>query len=172
VGVSSLFLDESVYLRFGRDKKHDLIALYFNINSFVLSDIYSPVEVALIFSGEGEYPFKQHTVLHLRRDGDEPYVNIWGLQSNNPNNGHGTFILKNLEDLVMEINKKISYSCNGNISMDNNRGPIEVITGEVTSRNIPYNKLAAYYNKNGLPTITKIKDGSTANIIIYKIINC
>ncbi|QUH25023.1 hypothetical protein [Serpentinicella alkaliphila] len=163
--------NDSVFFKFGRDKNKDLIAFYFNIKSFILNDRYTAVEPAFVFSGDGEYPFHKHTVLHLKREGEEPKVIIWGFQSNNSKRGHGAFMLRNLEDLIRRINEniKVMNMLNGNRTYV--RGPIEVISADVIPGNIPYNKLVAFYNRNGLPTITRMSDGYGVTIEIYKHIN-
>lgn len=154
--------EDTTYFKFGRDRNEDLIALYFNTESFITNDRYSSVEPIFIFSGEGEYPFDKHTVLHLKREGEEPYVVIWGFQSNNNMKGHGTFLLNHLDNIIYDINEKLNL-----IKDDKRIKPISLITGEVVSGNIPYNKLVSFYNKNGFPTITKI-NGYDAIIEIYK----
>lgn len=162
---------ESVFFKFGRDRNQDLVALYFNIDSFILNDRYSPVEPAFVFSGEGEYPFHQHTVLHLKREGDYAHVIIWGFQSNNRKKGHGTFLVRNLDEMIRVINEKIVLINKEDRECKNNRGRIEVVRAEVVPGNIPYNKLVTFYNSNGLPTIARMTDGHGVIIEIYKTID-
>ncbi|WP_407311774.1 hypothetical protein [Desulfosporosinus sp. SB140] len=109
-----IFKSDRIYFKFHRDKYNALIALYFNVDSFIKQDSYSPVETIFVFSGEGEYPFHKQTVLHLNYeeygglvlsgtkvikevDGIQelgPQVHICDFQSYNSRRGHGTFILK------------------------------------------------------------------------------
>lgn len=182
-------LTESVYFKFGRDKQNDLICLYFNIDSFVKDDSYSPIETVHVFSGLGESPFDYQTVLHLKYESNgyslwgtdvyekvenNPQAHICDFLSFNCRRGHATFLIKHLEELIHEINKRIiSFRDQDGEQLYNRRKPITAINGEVfPGSQISYEDLVGFYNKNGFPTLgRRYEDGGfAANRVIYKTI--
>lgn len=182
--------NDTVYFRFGRDKHNELIALYFNIDNFIKSTNYEPIETVYVFSGDGEYPYHKQTVLHLKYEeygnliltGTEVYrevdsveklgaqVHICDFQSYNRRRGHGSFILKNLEDIIKVVNKKITTMSEIERQRYHRRKIIKAINGVIAPGNISDEDLVKFYNKNGLTTIGKKYANGTyyADKIIYK----
>ncbi|MEG0181153.1 MAG: hypothetical protein RR898_01470 [Clostridium sp.] len=149
--------NDNVYLKFGRDKHNELIAMYFNIDKFVNNNSRFSNETVYVFSEEGDYPYENHTVMHLSftnyYEARVSCLYIGDFISNNQRKGHATFLLKNLRKLVICINKRIEYL---NCKMPKNyyeKSPINAITGEVCpGSEISFDDLVDFYNKNGLST--------------------
>lgn len=182
--------DKAVYFKFGRDKYDSLIALYFNIDRFINNESLSPIETIFVFSGEGEYPYNKQTVFHIKYEsfdnllhGTEAYekakqmkgqssqAHICDFISYNGRRGHGTFILKHLEDIIKTINEKIKILENIGSEGYYRKVPIKLIVGEVVpGDNISDEDLVKFYNKNGLPTIGKKYSEGTyvSNRIVFK----
>ncbi|WP_092333652.1 hypothetical protein [Desulfosporosinus hippei] len=188
-----IFKNDRIYLKFQRDKYNALIALYFNVDSFIKQDSQSPVETIFVFSGEGEYPFHKQTVLHLAyekygglvlsgtevmKDADGikdlvPQAHICDFQSYNRRRGHGSFILKHLENIVSTVNNRILSLGVKYREKYYWMKPIKAINGEVVpGGNISKDDLVKFYNKNGLPTIGRKYSSGTyvADKVIYKIL--
>lgn len=166
--------DQRVYLKFGRNRNNELIVIYFNIDHFTASNTYSTKEKIYVFSCDGESPFDKHTELELKHkdhnsiltgteadeksnringEGQRSYAHITDFQSYNKNKGQGTFLLTNLEEIIIEVNNHI-------IALQKKsecfiRTPIEIITGEVAPGNRYHDTLVSFYNRNGFPTIGK-----------------
>lgn len=177
---------KEVYFKFGRDKYNDLIALYFNINQFLRKE-FEPIEDVFVFSGEGECPYNDFTVLHLkyetchlcickteaatRENLKVSHAHICDFKSYNPKKGHGTFILKNLEDIIKRVNKRFLELKEDGEESFYKKTTLRAINGEVfPDGSISYDDLVKFYNKNGLPTIGKTYDkgGYVEDRIIYK----
>ncbi|GKU27242.1 hypothetical protein CFOLD11_40690 [Clostridium folliculivorans] len=175
--------DNCVYFKFDRDKCNSLIALYCNIENFNTMNMDSSPKPIFIFSGEGEYPFYKHTLLQLKYDtfmypqitnysistskeikDQDIIIQLWDFQSFNPRRGHGTFILKNLEDIINKVTIKI----NEDLSL---KKSIKLIIGTVpTTNNNSYEYLVRFYNKNGFTTICdmNLNEGNIPKMMVYK----
>lgn len=174
--------DNQVYLKFGKDKNNALIALYFNIESFInkIGSLHN--ETVYVFSVDAETARSKDTMLHMRyqppwspgfktpiatKELSEPRedwagVNINNFISENPKKGHGSFILNHLENIIKIVNSKIV-----NLPAEDNEkySEIKFIGGTVFPQGIPLNNLVKFYNKNGLPTFN---EGTGQNLSIYK----
>lgn len=143
-----------IYLKFGRDKHHDLIAIFFDVGQFANEDsgtIY-------VFSGHDEQYFNTQTSMNIsyttypefhsesqmRSTKTGAQVIINSISSNNRRRGNGTFLLNHFEDILHKVNKELRSA--------NSKEEITTIFGDVVPGNIRHESLVALYNNNGFPT--------------------
>lgn len=151
---------KNIYLKFGRDKNNNLIALYFNIDKFVIN------KSSNIYLLHNKWSYYNRTVLFLqyekfnsygkgRRIGNNDcgYALICDFIVKHKRLGHGTFMLSNLESILRQVNKKIRH-INSNVDYDDCEiNEVIAVNGMVCSGDgISYKELVKFYNKNGYPT--------------------
>lgn len=129
---------KNIYLKFHQDENNNLIALYFNIDTFInngLSTIY-------LFSKYGDLLDK--SILHIRYEDEypTPYIKICDFMVLRRGIGHGSFMLSNVESIVKEINKiiKTKYDMKEVYKI---KGILYPLDDEFRE------KLINFYNKNG-----------------------
>lgn len=160
---------EEICIKFGQDRNENLIVMCFNIDSFIQNT--SKFETIYVFSGEEEDMLNKFTALHLavkkydiclNGTGKEEnlkkkgrYAHICDFRSENQRYGQGTFILKNLVELLKQVNFKILQVESAVSEKYIRKKLIKAITGEVVPGNIPKEKLIKFYNKNGFETLGK-----------------
>lgn len=153
-------IHKEVYLKFGRDRNNNLIALYFDIEKFVKSnlstvylftqnqDYFNPSVLFLKYENYLGYGPKRYI-----NEKDNGYTLICDFRVVEKRIGHGTFMLSNIVPILKEVNKKIRY-INRNLNYD------DLIINEIVAVNgmvcpgsdISYEDLVKFYNKNGYPT--------------------
>lgn len=165
---SSRKTNNKEYFKFSRDKENNLIAIYFNIDEF----INRGSQTVYLLSSKGHYWREKYAVLHLKYDEiplyeprwirEKPdyiknrkkraYACIGDFNSNDKKKGHGTFILKNLEDIIIEVNKRIDFFNANEEDEYNHKNKIQGINGLVRPGDIPLDILVKFYNKHGYKT--------------------
>lgn len=167
---------KDIYIKFKRDKKDNLIGLYFDIEKFVkdeMSNIYlfskntpdfCPSVLFLMYKR-----YIQHSVLvekSYKRSRDYGYALICDFLVKDKRLGHGTFMLSNLEPILYKVNKRIRYM-NRNIDNDDRIiNEIVAVNGTLgPGDNTTFDDLVEFYNNNGYPTYS---NGHIENKNIYK----
>ena len=153
-------VSKDIYIKFTRDKKNNLIGVYFDIEDFV----NTKQSTVYLFSKNQE--FYNPSVLFLRYDDflkygpkeyinkkDNGYVLIGDIRVYEKRIGHGTFMLSNIEPILKKVNKRIRYK-NRNIDYyDREMNEIVAVNGMVCpGSDTTYEDLVKFYNQNGYPT--------------------
>lgn len=156
-----------IYFKLAKDKYHNLIALYFNIDSF----IEKGVENIWLFTNSklNGRTFLQMSLWNKDTEFIKPFRNnvahvyINEFRSFYPRMGHGSYILKNLDYIIYEINKLISL-------YHESLYPIKSITGIIVpmTRIIKYEDLVRLYTANGFSTLNQKKTNGSYKTIIIK----
>lgn len=171
--LSNEEVSKDIYLKFGRDKNDDLIALYFDVKKFIKNkssiiylfsqnqDFFNPSVLFLKYEDYIEYGPRRY--INEKNNG---YALICDIRIVNKRIGHGTFMLSNIEPIIKKVNKDIRY-INKNIEYD------DYIINEIVAVNgmicpgsdTTYDDLVKFYNINGYPTYS---NGNIENRNIYK----
>lgn len=162
-------IKDKIYFKLAKDKCSNLIALYFNIDSFIekgIENIWLFTDSKLngrtflqmsLWNNDSQYikPFRNN-VAHV-------YINEF--RSFYPRMGHGSYILKNLDYIINETNKLISFN-------SERLYPIKSITGIIVpmTRIIQYDDLVKLYTDNGFSTLNQKKPNGSYKTIILKLI--
>lgn len=156
-----------VYFKLAWDKHNNLIAIYFNLDSF----IEKGNEKILLFADSMQCRMTFLQMSFWNRDSqfikpcrnNVAHVYINEFRSFYPRMGHGTYILKNLDNIINEVNKQILLN-------SEDLFPVKSITGIVVPmvQIINYEELLKLYTSYGFSTINQKKSNGRSKTIIIK----